>query len=375
MQRLTYLPEPGFVYDLLQRFHINYEYRKDPDVIPDAHSTEIQSFFAEPPEALRVFFDENSAGAPMLMTRYFERFSQILSSGTYNYAFFCKQLTDLPALARNMTVHFFPRLPAREIDAASADLRRITHLISESDYPADVQNRLLCFYIEPERYQKLLLSELDVQAARLRAYYEQNALLVQHIRDTLNLETLSEQFNSIPDMKDYLDVQGAAMFSCTIVDKQVVACHHGTDGTRFLLFGLNYQSTLEAIARKLGRPNLSLFGKILSEPKRLRLLDALLDGRAMRKDDICTLLGLSMTATHYHIDMMARAWMLCCENRGRTFYYSLNRSYFDDIINALKKYGTPEAEDGEQTEEQAETPAQKDSPEPEDGSAEQAQAE
>ena len=37
---------------------------------------------------------------------------------------------------------------------------------------------------------------------------------------------------------------------------------------------------------------------------------------------------------------------------------------------ALKKYGTPEAEEGEQTEEQAETTAQKDSPEPEDGSAE-----
>lgn len=338
MQRLAYLPEPGFVYDLLYRFRIHYEYVREPGKILDSHRTEIQSFFAAPPDDLRIFFDENSAGVSLLATHYFERFSNLFSTGKYTYAFFREQLSSLTELTKNLTAHFFPRLSQRERDAATSELRKITRLVSESDYPAELQNRLLCFYIDPGRYQRTLLTELDIQAARLRAYYEQNNLLVQHVRDALNLDALNEQFQRIPSLKNCLTGVERAAFSCTVVARQIVDYHQG-ETFPFLLLGLNCQSSMEAMAQDADGPDLYLFGKILSEPKRLKLIDTLLDGRAMRKDDICTLLGLSMTATHYHIDMMSRAWMLCCENRGRTFYYTLNRTYFDEVIAKLRKYG------------------------------------
>ena len=349
MQKIVYLPEPGFVYDLIQRFHVHYEYGGGQDEPADSHSTEIQSFFAAPPDDLQVFFEKNTAGAPMLLTRYFERYGDLLPTGQYDYAFFRRQLSVPGELPVSMTAHFFPRLSAREIEAALSDLRRITRLVRESDYGPEIQNRLLCFYIEPEYYSQLLLSELDVQAARLRAYYDRNSALIRHVRDTLSLDTLNEQLHSIPDLKDYLREEGAesgqesVAVAFTAVDQTVISCHR-CENARFLLLGLNYQAYLEALARQSTRPDLYLFGKILSEPKRLKLIDTLLDGRAMRKDDICTLLNLSMTATHYHIDMMSRAWMLCCESRGRTFYYTLNRAYFDDVIKELQKYATPAPE-------------------------------
>ena len=78
----------------------------------------------------------------------------------------------------------------------------------------------------------------------------------------------------------------------------------------------------------------------MSEKNRTGIIDALLKRNEMPIRDIEKMFGISNTNAYYHLNMMTKAGIINIRNQGRTILYSLNRKYFDNLIEVLKKYGT-----------------------------------
>ena len=104
--------------------------------------------------------------------------------------------------------------------------------------------------------------------------------------------------------------------------------------------GIYAEDALKSLQSQKRLVDLDVFGTAVSEKNRVGIIDALLVRDEMPIREIERMFEISNTNAYYHLNLMLKANIIRVRNQGRTMFYSLNREYFDNLIEALKKYGT-----------------------------------
>ena len=83
---------------------------------------------------------------------------------------------------------------------------------------------------------------------------------------------------------------------------------------------------------------LDLFGKIISDPSRIKILEYIQRNGSATVSDINHIFGYSGTTSYYHLNMMQKAGMIKIKNRGKAACYFVNSEYFSHISSFLQLF-------------------------------------
>ena len=83
---------------------------------------------------------------------------------------------------------------------------------------------------------------------------------------------------------------------------------------------------------------LELFGKILSEPGRIKILEYIRDHGSATVSDINHIFGFGGTTSYYHLSMIQKAGMITTETKGRSIHYFINKQFFTIIDSYNRSY-------------------------------------
>lgn len=103
---------------------------------------------------------------------------------------------------------------------------------------------------------------------------------------------------------------------------------------QLVYLGLNYKENIESKEDL----KLELFGKILSDPSRIKILEYIRLHGSATVSEINHIFGYSVTTSYYHLSMMQKVGFVAIENRGKTIYYHLNRPFFQKVCANLSYY-------------------------------------
>lgn len=110
------------------------------------------------------------------------------------------------------------------------------------------------------------------------------------------------------------------------------------EGVIYIL-GLEYISVIDLINNKKDLSILDL-GNAICEESRVKILDLLLNREEVTCKDLEKIFSFSGSTAYHHITMMLKFGLVKTRNEGKTILYSLNRKYFDAIIDVLSKYSS-----------------------------------
>jgi len=199
-------------------------------------------------------------------------------------------------------------------------------IISAIDTTPLVKYHLLAMCMDPVHYYELLFDSLQSRLEQVQAYHKAFKSTVDSIKKAVNEDEIRHFLESRYNMNDQALPQDT-VFSVTLVGKN--ALRFVTGEQAFLILGFDYSARMAAMMGEAVRPDVVKMGKALSEEKRVMALHIMLKEGEVTAQQLLKALDLSMTATHYHLEMLQQAGMLSTRNEGRTIFYSVNRAYFD----------------------------------------------
>ncbi len=238
-------------------------------------------------------------------------------------------LPDANAMALDVLRFYLPRtgktLPTpAELSASLVKL----------DTDDAVKYHLLSMCIDPQRYYDLLLHTLSRRTKEIKPLFTTGKTELRRVRDDVDevllKEFLAEQWGASEKTLNALTL------SITLFARNTLTLLDGPHP--LLLIGSDYESRMKTLTGEI-KPDIVLMGKALSEEKRVTILRMLLNEGEITSLKLQRRLKLSMTATHYHLELLQQAGMLLTRNEGRTIYYSLNRSYFEHAPALLEEFG------------------------------------
>lgn len=228
-------------------------------------------------------------------------------------------------------------LPDYEGELSPAALRTA---LAELEAAPLVKFHLLCMAVDPQPYFERLHTAIRQRHAKVSAYYEANAekldKLKTYVREAKLREFLNVRYGACDEA-----VGEEITYSILLIGRNAVRYVPGDQA--FMLLGSDCGVRIEQLMAETIRPDIVKVGKALSEEKRVMVLQLLQSREEITAQQLLRELELSMTATHYHLELLMQAGMLLTRNEGRTIYYSLNRRFFDTAPAIFEDYGTAAA--------------------------------
>ncbi|MBC8560153.1 ArsR/SmtB family transcription factor [Fumia xinanensis] len=248
-------------------------------------------------------------------------------------------LLDTERIVSRMIQFYFPKLSDEEVQKYRKNLKLLVQLIDESEYSDYVKEKLCVFFVNYEWIIKKLNFELISKEAQLKFYYERNYKKIADFESNLDFDDLVVKLPKVYGKNFVINEKKDIYISPCIVYKNcAITCF--LNDSNFILLGLDIESMLNFWHDQTRLVDLDVFGTAVSEKNRIGIIDALLLRDEMSIREIEQMFGISNTNAYYHLNLMLKANIIHVRNQGRTMFYSLNREYFDNLIEALKKYGT-----------------------------------
>ena len=352
MYNIKFLKEPGYIYDLLNIFvfhfnkgHLNNYINFEKSAEDTEFLNRIEFEFTNIPEELFIFFYLKEEGRCFLPQYCFydnvEKYQ-----ANFQFENMQDDLMDTERIVSRMIQFYFPNLSEEEVSKYRGSLKILAQLIDESRYSDYVKEKLLFFFINYEWIIKKLNFELISKEAQLSFYYERNYRKIADFQNGLDFSELANKiFQDYGKQYRYTEDNIIYISPCLINKNCIVNCF--LDDSAIALLGVDAEASLNFLRNQKRLADLDVFGTAVSEKNRVGIIDALLVRDEMTIREIERMFGISNTNAYYHLSLMLKAHIIHVRNQGRTMLYSLNRSYFDNLIEALKKYGTKKGrEDG-----------------------------
>ena len=345
MSNIKFLKEPGYVLDLLHIFifHFNKD-RLAPYINFDKSKENMEFFdrleyeFSSIPDEIFLFFYLKEDGKCFLPQYCFYNNVEKYQLG-FNFEMLQYDLLDTEKVVYSMIQFYFPQLKDEEIEKYQRNLNCLIQLIDESYYSDYVKEKLCVFFVNYEWILKKLNFELISKEVQFKQYYERNYIKIADFQSDLNFAELAMKISQVKG-KEFLVDQEKDIYICPcIIARNYISSYFLEDCT-FIMLGIESESMLDFLYNQSQLPELDVFGAAVSEKNRTGIIDALLKRNEMPIRDIEKMFGISNTNAYYHLNMMTKAGIINIRNQGRTILYSLNRKYFDNLIEVLKKYGT-----------------------------------
>ncbi len=333
---MKYDPKPGFLADLFFTFMLDFMKENEDGfenfVNPKKRSADMKYFsdcqarFGDAAPELCVFFSisDKRSFAFSGMFRTIAQQEEYSVEGVHAY------LQDSAVMRTELLRFYLPALGETE-----PPLTELTAQIRSLRVEEPVKYHLLSLLINPEPYYMLFFEALKNREAQLREVYDEHSDLVQHAigsADEAFIREFISQRYALGDDNIGFDTVVSGM----LIDKNAIRLIQ--DDGRLLLLGYDHAARMKVLIGEMVRPDIIKMGKALSEEKRVQILRMLLVEKEITAQQLLVRLKLSMTATHYHLEMLLQAGMLLTRNEGRTIFYSLNRTYFDRAPIVLEEF-------------------------------------
>lgn len=339
-----YLKEPGYISDLIFLFciyfnkkhimntFVNYDKAKE-DI---TFYNEIYNKIGLVPAKLALFFHFKIDTGCLISKYYLCKQADIfLEDEPVTVKRFTELFQDTKRMTEAVNKFYFPQAEQEKMEQMS--LQEIAQMLETMDYSNDLKYQILNYYIRPEDTIQLLIDTMRDMEPIVQEYYAKYEDTLQQMVEEFDIYQTVENLNRFPAKSYSIELFEPIYYSVSVLDKVCVKFMYlKTD--IIILLGWDYPQFLDFLLHQSEEIELDLFGKILSEENRIKILDMLLERVEVTKTEVSKALGISMTATHYHMDMMVQARMLTVRNEGRTMYHSLNRKYFAQAIEMLMKY-------------------------------------
>lgn len=346
MPQIRLLKEPGYIYDLIFIFYLKFNTKlciNNLDSNDKKLSENIKFFndlldqFPEISEDLYVFFHAVENGRCLITTQYFNPHKEQFST-TYNFKFLQKELSDKDKIIRNVVRFYFYDLTDEQVDDCINSSSVLFSCIKNSNYGAEIKSKLYEFFHDTEHHIQTLYYELMTKEFMLSQYYEKNYQKILDVYDQTTFETLSDYMKGLMDLS-YIKKNNKTLFVSFCLLLKFSIDFFGIDEGAVFLLGCDYQSVIDFAKN---RKDLSLldFGNAFCEESRVKILELLLERSEVTCKDLEKIFSFSGSTAYHHITMMTKIGVVKTRNEGKTILYSLNRKYFDAIIDVLSKYSS-----------------------------------
>ncbi len=285
---------------------------------------DVMRSFETPPKELRPIFALNGEKSYALC----RLLPQIVQTGVFTAECVTAAVPDAQTLALDVVRFYLPQFDTMP------EIENLARSVVTLDADENIKYYLLALCLSPQEGYEALCSAVSRRFKELKPLYAEGKAKIRQVRDRLDEKKI------IASLREQTDVSGASPEAFTV---GVTLLAHNTallipSNSCALLLGSEFESSVKTGADNV-KPDIVLMGKALGEEKRIAVLRMLASEEEITSLTLQRRLKLSMTATHYHLELLQQAGMLNTRNEGRTIYYSLNRDFFALAPALLAEFG------------------------------------
>lgn len=341
MQQARYAKEPGFVYDLIFIFvlYFNKEAWTKKFVNTDKGQEDIDFYneilnkFPPFPEELKPFFYFKGSGVCLMSELYFQPNVQMLFNG-HGMDFLYNEINNASNMRHNL-VNFYidPNISIEE--SGNYSVYELSKFLLKQDLPDDVKQMVMLSLMDIKVSCNKIIEIFMMVERVLEEYYREHYDMVVNLCNTVNKDMIENSFKIAENSEYKFDE----------IELEVSACLININLFRFsfmnsktaVIIGVNGEEFMKYLGNDSKDIDISLFGKILSDSSRIKVLQMLASEGELFTGEIAQELGTALPSAYYHLEMMMDAKMLYSRNKGRAVYYSINRDYFTAVLAEIMK--------------------------------------
>ena len=340
---------------------MNLIYQTEPGIYADVIFSHLLHFNIDSPENLEKFANPKKSAADL---RFFREclarfdapanelcvFFEIIGHRSFAFVKLYNRLCQHRELSPKALASYFPDAQSilcelmrfyleNAADEALGDLKAAATHIAALDASDAVKFHMLAMCVDPVPYYEKLVDSINTRQRQMKAYHKEHRDIIEQTRRAITQQEVASYLEACHQLSPS-ELPEELTYSVMLVGKNSLRFVGGEQA--LMVLGSDYSARMARKIGEMSQPDLTTIGKALSEEKRVMILQILLGEEEITAQQLLRKLELSMTATHYHLDMLLQAGMLLARNEGRTIYYSLNREFFDRVPMVFDKYNSKE---------------------------------
>ena len=340
MPSIKYLIDPGFVCDLLSL----YVYRFNEDYFISSFSDKkkalgyienYKNIIKETnsiPEKFLLFFKLNDKNISFAMYYSFHSDSSLFD-GTFTYKSFLAKFSDYSFVIKAVLKFYFDNVSDSILNNYQAFITDIYVMIRDSEYDPELKNSLYGFFLDPTPVIKSLISDFSEKSPVVDKIHDKNRRQTIEAQSIVNIENIYKYVLMKVNQKHDWDNLQNVYVSFSVIFNECIYVYF-KDKTVSLISDFDFESRI----KEFKIPDLSLFGTSLSEKNRVDILNLISEKGEATIKDIEQELKFTGTNSYYHLSLMINAGLLKSRYKGRTVYYTIDKSYVQSICDFLKRY-------------------------------------
>lgn len=341
MVNIKYLRQPGFVYDLMTIFMLRFNRSRWDDLFINKNKTKddfsfynnILREFPVKNEDISIFFiDVEEKGCFFTRLNAFNDPLNIFSD--YDLDFILAEISKADDFSQKLADFYLPNsglivnLNDREF------YTKLLELVQATNYSDKTKNKLLSYFINPEKVLVNLKSELIEKKVLLIQYYQRNYERTDYFQQHFNLVEWNNKLKNCGLIQTDVSTISEFFISICLIAKNKIKLY-SKDNHILQVLGFDYSESLDESESSKFEIQLDMFGKIISDENRLSIINMLTAMPEMSTSEIAKRLSSSLNSVYYHLDMMSQVNMIKSRNEGRSVFYKLNKEYFNKAAEVV----------------------------------------
>jgi DNA-binding transcriptional ArsR family regulator len=173
----------------------------------------------------------------------------------------------------------------------------------------------------------------------LEEYYKENYEKILDVHNQSSYEAIRDNMRGLTEVGFLEKTRETLYVSYCLLNKFSIWFIPIADGMVGIM-GVDYLKAIGFIKTLREDVNLRDFSNALSDENRIKIVDMLLEREEIICKDLERIFDFSGSTAYHHITILTKAGVLKTRNDKKTILYSLNRKYFDNVIQALRKYSS-----------------------------------
>lgn len=333
MEKVEFLKQPGYIYDLFSLF-ICYYNKVDPN--SEKNNEKMMSEFGSFPDELLPFFWMKEKNICFMTENYFVPYKEHFTT-TYGLTEVQEALSAYDQTIQKMLLYYFPNLSEEECLKCIDSPIMVGRQIKKSNYSAEIKSALYAFFLEPVPAIQKLSYELMVKEFHLARFYESKLEMIMALQHDFDLDKFQKDLEKYTESQfEFSSFENSYLSFCIYNVKTIFI--HSCNKDIILILGIDYNDALKDLLLQRSSLQLDLIGNALAEKNRIDILNLLLQEGELTVRDFERRLGLSGTNTYYHLSLMQKANVIQTRNQGRTIFYRINKRLFSSLCELLSQY-------------------------------------
>ena len=207
-------------------------------------------------------------------------------------------------------------------------------IAAEKDIVAEVKSLLYEFYLFPEQFMKVVITEMNKIAMTLQKYHTENLEKLLSCQEAFDYRDLEKENSPFAKNKKWEQGIKNCYVSFALFGKFV--CLRGkNDENGWLILGHEIQKRFDETIE----PDMDIagFGNAFGDKLRVKIVDEIVKYGELTLADLAKRLGVVNTIAIYHLDILKKEKLILHRHQGRKVLYCLNKAQINKGLDAMIK--------------------------------------